>query len=80
MYFNHILFLKFNTLYLSLVKNFCNISMYVPCVMHLHEEGHMSDLDMECIILSHSLMGNCWFCKHTEMYLALSHSYKLAVI
>jgi hypothetical protein len=35
---------------------------------------------MECIILSHTLMGNCWFWHHTEMYLVFSHSYKLAVI
>jgi hypothetical protein len=34
------------TLYLALAKNFCNISMYVPCVMHLPDDGHMSDWNM----------------------------------
>jgi hypothetical protein len=27
-------------------KYFCNISMYLSCIVHLHEDGHMSDRNM----------------------------------
>jgi len=79
---NHILFLKFQTSYLSLVKNFCNISMHVPCVMHLHEDGHLSDQNKYEVYgmyntLSHTYGKLLVLISH---YLVFLQSYKLAVV